>query len=321
MSKVRGRSDFQYGQKKKFSKGVVMSKIKIIVADTFGTDLLTDRVKNYFPKTTFIGHNIGGSHENKAHPHGFQVASRMLLPLIDDDVEVHFIRYLDSHGEDPNRELFKLVKEIKPDLWQNSWGQPRVKGVTDNVIAQAWKDWVVEEQELRTELKYILSFAGGNTDTFGLSFHDVGYPTRLINNVVVSGAIDRTGHVTDFSSDGNITCCALGHYVMVLNPYTAKWEIGSGTSFASPDTAGLILWLKKHQGVDTYDKFIEWLHMNATTPEGFPSDQLPHPKFGWGGVSDAYMEVTKNADAYVKAGVPPVGPNPRMMWFDFTRVG
>lgn len=292
--------------------------IKIAICDTWGADVLHENYYKAFPNAVFIGHDLRDHEGAKPHPHGGMVASRLLLPLINKKTEVHFIKFLGSNGQGS---LFDLLKEIKPDLVQCSWGQSRHPNENvDKAIAEQWKDWVKEEAALRKRLKYFLSFAAGNTDTMGIDYHDMGYPQRLLKNAVIAGAINRKGVVTDFSSDGNVTCVALGHYVFVLNPYKGVWEAASGTSFASPDTAGILLWLKEKKGISSFTKFKSWLKENATIPANYSVNKLPNSKFGWGGISDYFMAVTKAQNAYTIVNMPVVNKKTRLRWFDFASI-
>jgi len=296
--------------------------LKVVIADTWSeseTVKIPDKFKGYFPKARFYTHTIGGPYTKKPHTHGFQVASRMLLPLIDTDVEVHLVRYLDRATTSGDNALFKLIKEIKPHVWNNSWTQPRLKNL-DGAQKSAWSDWICAEAEMRKELGYILVFAAGNSDTNGLSYYDVGYPQRLIKDAIIVGAHNKQGIMAYFSSDGNVTCSALGHYVYTWNPETEKWEVSSGTSFSAPNTAGLIGYLISKDASFDYKKAIEWIKLKATIPVNYPVDKLPNPKFGWGSIAGEYMKVTKEKDAYNKVEMPKSTNNKSLVWMDFCKV-
>lgn len=295
--------------------------IKIAVPDTWGDQELHETYKAAFPKARFIGHELLEARplDGPAHPHGPQVASRILLPLIDEDVELHFIRFIGTGMVAAEALMLKKIAEIQPDIVSNSWGQNRLDGRLDAILSTIWRPWVSAEAGLRKTLGYLMLFAAGNVDTGGEGYPDVGYPMRMMRDTIVVGAMARNGEVTSYSSDGKqVVCVDLGHRVYVMNPHTGEWELASGTSFAVGDTAGLMGWLLVHTDIETHAQALEWIKANVTAPEDVP---VPHVKFGYGSTADEYMRVTKGVHAYSKAGVP-TSSNPliKVTYFDYSKI-
>lgn len=298
-----------------------MPPLKIAVPDTWGDQRLHETYVAAFPKARFIGHELLGARplDGLPHPHGPQVASRILLPLIDEDVEIHFIRFIGVGMVAAEVLMLEKLAEIQPDIVSNSWGGNRLDGRLDRILSTLWRPWVGGEDVLRRELGYLTLFAAGNVDTGGEGYPDIGYPMRMMQDVIVVGAMHRNGEVTRYSSDGKqLTCVGLGHRVYVMNPHTGEWELASGTSFAVGDQAGLSGWARLHEGVETHAQHLEWIKDNVTAPKGIP---VPHVKFGYGSTADRYQRVTKGVDAYSKAGMP-TASNPliKVNYFDYSQI-
>ncbi len=297
--------------------------IRILIADTWGGWPLADSYKAAFPRARFVDHAPRPCFV-EPHPHGGLCASRVLLPLIDDDVEIHFVPFLgEVVPDDPFTWLLEKVAEIRPHIWSNSWGQERPpQAIIDKAFAAAWQPWVDAEAALRAEIGYLLAFAAGNTDTGGLAYKDVGYPTRLIQGAIVVGAIDRRGLTTKWSSDGNVTVSEFGHYVWVLNPLTGRWELGSGTSYSDPSEVGLLAYLMLRDEITSAVDAVAWIKRHASRPVGFTDEALPHAKFGYGSTTDQYEAICRERDAFNRTGMLDLtlalAQGERLRWFEFT---
>ena len=295
--------------------------LNVMIADTWGGWPLHKACQRAFPNAHFVDHAPRPC-TTEPHPHGFMVASRLLLPLIDEKVQVHFVPFLgETAPDDPFAWLLKKAAEIEPHIWINSWGQSRMPiPQLDEAIAAWWQPWIDEERRLRDEIGYWILFAAGNTDTRGLGYSDVGYPTRLMHEAVVVGAVDRTGRTTPWTADGNVTCSEFGHYVYILNPLTGLWELGSGTSFSCPSEAGVI----GSCAPADWHGYIQWLMRNATRPIGFTDEEFPHLKFGYGCTTDYFEAVCREHDAFARTGMRdqrlPLAPGARLRWFDFMKL-
>lgn len=134
------------------------------------------------------------------------------------------------------------------------------------------------------------------------------------NEVCTVGAVNAYGEIVGFSShgptaDGRIKpdVCAMGSYAAVIDPSDGTVTTGSGTSFSSPITAGMMACLWQTNPLATNMEILEAAKMSANYAAN------PNNNYGWG-IPD-YTEAMDiisgiDIDLIEKEGSYYVYPNP-----------
>jgi len=121
----------------------------------------------------------------------------------------------------------------------NSWGCPQVEGCDPAVFEQA--------VSVLKSAGIFMSVAAGNNGYYGCS--TITDPLAIYEDVFTTGAIDKLGNVSAFSSRGPVNVdgsgrakpdlVAPGEQLLVLAP-GGTYTFSSGTSFAAPHVTGIV---------------------------------------------------------------------------------
>lgn len=121
----------------------------------------------------------------------------------------------------------------------NSWGCPLVEGCDSGVFAQA--------VSVLKSAGVFMSVAAGNNGYYGCS--TITDPPSIYAEVFTSGAVDKAGNISPFSSRGPVNVdgsgrakpdlLAPGEMILVAAP-GGTYTFSSGTSFAAPHVSGVV---------------------------------------------------------------------------------
>jgi uncharacterized repeat protein (TIGR01451 family) len=188
----------------------------------------------------------------------------------------------DQNGQNPDPDL-------RPNVVNNSWGGSANDGWYYTAIA-AWRAAGI-----------FPAFSAGNGGPY---CNTVNSPSDY-GNALATGATDSSDHIVGFSSRGGSVLGLLkpevtapGEYVRSALP-GGSYGAGSGTSMASPHTAGevALVWsarLALVGQVGRTEALIEQTAEGLTTAQtcdGVPGSEVPNNTFGWGRI-DAYRAVS-----------------------------
>jgi subtilisin family serine protease len=188
----------------------------------------------------------------------------------------------DQNRQNPNPDL-------RPNVVNNSWGGSENDGWYYTVIA-AWRAAGI-----------FPAFSAGNG---GPDCNTVNSPGDYVN-AFATGATDSSDNIAYFSSRGPSALGQLkpdvtapGDSVRSAVPGNS-YGLGSGTSMASPHTAGEVALLWSAQPalvgqVGQTERLIEQMADGLTTPQtcdGAPGSEVPNNTFGWGRIN-AYRAVS-----------------------------
>lgn len=280
--------------------------MKVLVVDSTGLSDSTDTYKSFFGKNVkLVGHEPSKKWGQVASgPHGYQCGyyAGALLQLLEGEHEVHFARIFDQNGvwiSGVEDFILDVVNSVRPDVINNSYGmddQDLPWGEQSG--RQAWTSWAIRYRKLIDTIKAVTFFAAGNDDKNDLD-EDVAFPQRLLPDTAhIIGSHSRAGKPSRFSGDGKgVECTMWGERVMLLNQY-GDWEVGSGTSFASPKAAGLCAYL----GLNAL-QWRKYVAAHSTRPDKF-SGLLPHPKWGWGSLEYRYQEALSELPENLQPPLP-----------------
>ncbi len=100
--------------------------MKLMVVDTVGGNRFSDEYQALLPGIKLRGLELRD--DGECHEHGYQVGylGGCLLPLIEGDHEIVYVRIFDGQGnpvKGSNEWLLDVIESEKPDAVNHSWGQ------------------------------------------------------------------------------------------------------------------------------------------------------------------------------------------------------
>ena len=226
-----------------------MSIKNIVIVDTVGdiSEINPDYMGHFPFVKEWFGHQMPGSWGKEPHPHGGFCMGQALLPLWDseDDIIAHFVRIFDGWGSPIEGSISDWapakVAEIAATgpTWVNcSWGAYIGAKDPSRYLANA-KPW---RELLENNPDITLMWAAGNDGDYSLDL-DQDMPQGLLTDVSSKiAAGNKDGVPSLYSSDSYVSpplATLWSTRVRLLNPVTADWTVGSGTSFAAPKATGL----------------------------------------------------------------------------------
>lgn len=173
----------------------------------------------------------------------------------------------------------------------NSWGCPRIEGCDSAVFEQA--------VSVLKSAGIFMSVAAGNNGYYGCS--TITDPLAIYDDVFTTGAVDKLGNVSAFSSRGPVNVdgsgrvkpdlVAPGEQLLVLAP-GGTYTFSSGTSFAAPHVSGVValMWSANPDLIGDIDTTVRLLRETAQPYTGQESGCGILFEAG-AGVVDAYAAV------------------------------
>lgn len=273
----------------------------IVILDTIGNEYLkfNHNFKRQFPNVEF--HGLRKQKYLGEEPHGGQCAYCYLSQIGQDAKrDVYFIKILGGDFDFMvDHWWMDAIRDIKPFAINFSVGahhgnnKAHIKWFFRN-----YRRFADKFLQCLEDADTQLFAASGNEDgTVGSKYidrdNDVSFPQRLMwgsDRVHVIGACDNQGQPSSFSSDGEeVLCMYWGQQVPVMNPFTGKTEIISGTSFATPFALGDADIRKLNNS--SYEQYVKQAAIRA---RGWSSD-FKHVKAGWGGMLPSMRGNFKNS--------------------------
>ena len=174
----------------------------------------------------------------------------------------------------------------------NSWGCPQVEGCDPGVFDQA--------VAVLKSAGIFMSVAAGNNGYYGCS--TIADPLAIYADVFTTGAVDKLGHISAFSSRGPVNVdgsnrpkpdlLAPGEQILVSAP-GGTFTFSSGTSFAAPHVSGVValMWSANPDLIGDIDTTVRILKETAQPYTG-PESGCGELEFEAGaGIVDAYAAV------------------------------
>lgn len=266
--------------------------MKLMVVDTVGGNRFSDEYQSLLPGIKLRGLEL--KDDGECHEHGYQVGylGGCLLPLIEGNHEIVYVRIFDGKGrpvKGSNEWLLDVIESEKPDAVNHSWGQFDGDDRLGDLWGQkAWTKWAERYAAILRDNEITSFSAAGNSDASAPGQpeldEDVDYPWKLIpfiNNIIASH--QRSGVPSYFSGDGRGVQCAFWADRIFAPLNSGEFVITSGTSFASPKA--MAVW---SYYVQTYGAWRPFVIDNAAKNDW--KGNLPHPKWGYGSLEHTFQK-------------------------------
>lgn len=295
-----------------------------MVIDTQGPGRILTQYLNYLPDVKIVGWEPKSVAGTPCHPHGLMCGWFATAPALaaalnktDMDIELHFVRIFDQHAgaiPDSDAWMLDMIAGIEPDVVSRSWGMWDAD--SGGVAMQGrimWGPWTETYLALQAKLGFVDFGAAGNSDTNDADA-DIDYPQQLMPEVCnVIGSCNRAGVPSVFSGDGQgLQCLFWGEEINCNN--NGRWELASGTSFATPKAAGVCAAL--NMSTNEWRAFVQ---ATATKPYNV---KAPHPKYGYGCMEDVFQDLIRRLPSSLlppSQGTVSASLRPRVLWSGYRR--
>lgn len=276
--------------------------MKIAIIDTQGPGGITPAYRARLPGVAISGVEPESVAGTPCHAHGAMCGWLAALPLVDaavDCAELVFIRCFDSHARwiaGCDRWLIETLHDLGVDYVSRSWGawdgdDPILRQLARASFAQFAHDYAP-----MIGPGGIVDFGAAGNDDANDADEDVAYPQAAMPTCNVIGAHDRRGVPCRWSGDGRGVLCTMWADRIWSPDASGAWHLWSGTSAATPKACGVAA----AHGFDLH-AFRRHVETWAERPIGY--DALPHPKWGWGSMENAWQALIAKLPASI---LPPM---------------
>ncbi len=291
--------------------------MKLLIVDTQG-EQISEAFKKLLPGLELIGHEMAETRGTPCHEHGSFCGwlSGVPLVVVGGHHEVHFARIFDQQAREvvnSDQWLLDLIAQLRPDVISRSWGlwdQDSELGAMAGRIM--YGDWVSEYVKLQADIGFVDFGAAGNEDELDAD-NDVAFPQQLMPDVSnIIGACRRDGVPTEWSSDGDGVQCVMWGDKIWSPDQNGLFRLWSGTSAATPKAAGACA----ASGLFN----LSWREAVIQTADKPYGAELPHPKYGFGCMEEAWQKFARIAPAAIMPphsvlGVSSASVTPEFMEF------